>query len=148
MLDGGLREDDGWGGSGQYGGAAAQGGADGHLAAARSQHVERLFQDLEAVKIINLPAEDRMRKVLAMAPNDFVAFRESLSGAELAQFAQGLSPQQKEIFAAMQSSTRMVGSEEMQVAAAPGHLQRAAVGGGDDRLLAEPLQCICAQEPE
>jgi uncharacterized protein (DUF1800 family) len=79
------------------------------------QHVEKLFQDLEAVKIINLPAEERMRKVLAMAPNDFVAFRESLSGAELAQFAQGLSPQQKEIFAAMQNSTRMVGAEEMQV---------------------------------
>jgi uncharacterized protein (DUF1800 family) len=82
---------------------------------APDQHVEKLFQDIEAVKIINLPAEDRMRKVLAMAPNDFVAFRQSLSGAELAQFAQGLSPQQKEVFAAMQNSTRLVGSEEMQV---------------------------------
>jgi len=79
------------------------------------QHVEKLFQDIEAVKIINLPAEDRMRKVLAMAPNDFVEFRQSLSATELAQFAQGLNPQQKEIFAAMQNSTRMVGSEEMQV---------------------------------
>ncbi len=32
----------------------------------------------------------------------------------MAQFGQGLSPQQREIFAAMQNSTRMVGIEEMQ----------------------------------
>jgi len=81
---------------------------------APSEHVEKLFRDLEAVKIINLAPEDRMRKVLALAPADFLAFRQSLSGAELAQFTQGLSPQQREIFAAMQSSTRMVGAEEMQ----------------------------------
>jgi uncharacterized protein (DUF1800 family) len=56
-----------------------------------------------------------MRKVLALAPNDFVAFRQSLSALELAQFTQGLSPQQREIFAAMQNSTRMVGAEEMQM---------------------------------
>ena len=82
---------------------------------APDQHVEKLFKDLEAVKIINLPPEERIRRVLAMAPNDFVAFRESLSAAEVVQFAQGLSGQQREIFAAMQNSTRMVGAEEMQV---------------------------------
>jgi uncharacterized protein (DUF1800 family) len=49
-----------------------------------------------------------------MSPDDFVAFRQSLSGGELAQFVQGLNPQQREIFAAMQNSTRMVGAEEMQ----------------------------------
>ena len=81
---------------------------------APDQHIEKLFKDLEAVKIINLPPEERMRKVLGMAPADFVAFRQSLSGAEVAQFGQGLSPQQKEIFAAMQNSTRMVGAEEME----------------------------------
>jgi uncharacterized protein (DUF1800 family) len=79
------------------------------------KHVEQLFKDIEAVKIINLPADERMRKVVAMAPNDFVAFRQSLSAAEVAEFTQGLNAQQREIFAAMQSSTRMVGAEEMQV---------------------------------
>jgi uncharacterized protein (DUF1800 family) len=79
-----------------------------------AEHVERLFKDLEATKIISLPPEERMRKVIGMAPNDFVAFRQSLSGAEQAQFAQGLNPQQREIFQAMQNSTRMVGAEEMQ----------------------------------
>jgi uncharacterized protein (DUF1800 family) len=83
---------------------------------APAQHVEQLFKDLAAVSIINLPPEERMRKVLAMAPSrTFAAFRQSLSASELAQFAQGLSPQQREIFAALQNSTRMVGAEEMQV---------------------------------
>jgi uncharacterized protein (DUF1800 family) len=82
---------------------------------APDQHVEKLFKNIEAVKIINLPPDERMRKVIAMAPNDFVAFRQSLSAAEVAQFTQGLGPQQREIFAAMQNSTRMIGAEEMQV---------------------------------
>ena len=81
---------------------------------APEQHQEQLFKDLDAQKILSLPAEERMRRVIAMAPQDFVAFRQSLSGAELAQFTQGLNPQQREIFAAMQNSTRMVGAEEMQ----------------------------------
>jgi uncharacterized protein (DUF1800 family) len=79
------------------------------------KHVEKLFADLAAINIIDLPPQERMRRVLAMAPEDFVAFRQSLSGPELAQFGEGLTPQQKEIFAAMQNSTRMVGAEEMQV---------------------------------
>jgi hypothetical protein len=83
-------------------------------APAPADHVEKLFRDLDAVKIINLPPEERMRKVIGMAPADFVAFRQSLSAGELGQFTQGLNPQQREIFAAMQNSTRMVGSEEMQ----------------------------------
>jgi uncharacterized protein (DUF1800 family) len=81
---------------------------------APAQHVEQLFKDLEAVNIINLPPDERMRKVLALSPADFVSFRQSLSGAELAQFAEGLNPQQREIFAALQNSTRLIGTEELQ----------------------------------
>jgi uncharacterized protein (DUF1800 family) len=86
--------------------ADAEGGPD--------QHVDNLFSSQDAAKIISLPPEERMRKVLAMQPNDFVNFRQSLSGRELAQFSQGLNPQQRETFQAMQNSTRMVASEEMQ----------------------------------
>ena len=82
---------------------------------AANEHVEKLFKDLEAVKIINLPPEERMKKVIALSPEEFVSFRQSLSGGELLEFNQGLSPQQREIFQAMQNSTRMVGTEEMQV---------------------------------
>jgi uncharacterized protein (DUF1800 family) len=82
---------------------------------APDEHVEQLYNDADAMKILSLPPDERMRRVLAMAPNDFVAFRQSLSGGELGEFLQGLTPQQKEIFAAMQNSTRMVGAEEMEV---------------------------------
>jgi uncharacterized protein (DUF1800 family) len=116
--------------------AAAGGGADamaGDLAAANEQaaallkqdfadagvapeeHAEQFYKDADAMKIISLPPDERMRKVVAMAPNDFVAFRQSLSGGELGQFVQGLTAQEREIFAAMQNSTRLVGAEEMQV---------------------------------
>jgi uncharacterized protein (DUF1800 family) len=86
--------------------ADAEGGPD--------QHVEGLFSAQATGKIIGMTPDDRMRTVVAMAPNDFVNFRQSLSGREVAQFTQGLNPQQRETFQAMQNSTRMVGSEEMQ----------------------------------
>jgi uncharacterized protein (DUF1800 family) len=69
---------------------------------------------MDVAHILSLPPDERMKKVIAMPPQEFVAFRQSLSGMEAAQFAQGLTPQQKETFAAMQNSTRMVGAEEMQ----------------------------------
>jgi len=81
---------------------------------APAEHVEKLFRDLEAVKIINLPPDERMKKLLSMSPQEVVSFRQSLSAGEVGQFAQGLNPQQKEILAAMQNSTRLVASEEMQ----------------------------------
>ncbi|HKO17519.1 MAG TPA: DUF1800 domain-containing protein, partial [Acidobacteriaceae bacterium] len=80
-----------------------------------SEHVEKLYKGMDVAKVLSLPPDERMRKVISMSPSEFVAFRQSLSGGELFQFNQGLTPQQKEIFAAMQNSTRMVGAEEMQV---------------------------------
>jgi hypothetical protein len=115
---------------------------------APNQHVESLFKDIEAVKIINLPPEERMRKVIAMAPADFVGFRQSLSGGEVAQFTQGLNPQQREIFAAMQNSTRMIGAEEMQARLIRDIYSERQLEAVIDRLLAEPLQRVCAEEPE
>jgi uncharacterized protein (DUF1800 family) len=79
------------------------------------EHVEKLYKGMDVAKILALAPDERMKNVVAMPPMEFVAFRQSLSGPELVQFGQGLSPQQKETFAAMQNSTRMVGVEEMQV---------------------------------
>ncbi len=87
---------------------------DGGQAQPPAEHVEALFKDLEAVKILNLPPEERMRRVLGMSGKDFIGFRDSLSGAELAQFNEGLTPEQREVFAAMQNSTRVVGAEVLQ----------------------------------
>ena len=80
-----------------------------------SDHVEKLYKGMDVAKVLSLPPDERMKNVIDMSPSEFVAFRQSLSGSELGQFVQGLTPQQKETFAAMQNATRMVGAEEMQV---------------------------------
>src|SRR5271170_1767484 len=78
---------------------------------AMATHEEQFYSGLEAVKIINLPPDERMRRILAMPPKEWVAFRKSLSQAELAAAAEGLTPMQRETLAALQGSPRMIGAE-------------------------------------
>jgi uncharacterized protein (DUF1800 family) len=72
---------------------------------------ERLFSGLDAVKIINLPAEQRMQRILAMSPDELIAFRKSVGPGDLAAVVEGLTPLQRETLAALQSSPRMIGGE-------------------------------------
>ena len=76
------------------------------------------------------------------------AFRKSLSRSELAALTEGLSPMQRETLAALQGSPRMVGAEVLQSRMLRDIYSERQLGGGDDRLLAEPLQCVCAEESE
>ena len=78
---------------------------------AMATHEEQFYSGLEAVKIINLSPDERMRRILAMSPSELVAFRRSLSQRELADAAEGLSPMQRETLAALQGSPRMIGAE-------------------------------------
>jgi uncharacterized protein (DUF1800 family) len=78
---------------------------------AMTTHEEQFYSGLEAVKIINLPPDERMRRILAMPPKELVAFRKSLSQAELAAAAEGLTPMQRETLAALQGSPKMIGAE-------------------------------------
>src|SRR5271168_101635 len=78
---------------------------------AMTTHEEQFYSGLEAVKIINLPPDQRIRRILAMPPKELIAFRRSLSQAELAEAAQGLTPIQRETVAALQGSPRMIGAE-------------------------------------
>jgi uncharacterized protein (DUF1800 family) len=78
---------------------------------AMTAHEEQFYSGLEAVKIITLPPDERMRRILAMPPKELVAFRKSLSQAELAAAAEGLTPMQRETLAALQGSPRMIGAE-------------------------------------
>jgi uncharacterized protein (DUF1800 family) len=81
---------------------------------AMATHEEQFYSGLEAVRIINLPPNERMQRILAMQPMELVAFRKSLSRAELAAAAEGLTPEQKEILTALQGSARMVGAEVLE----------------------------------
>src|SRR5271170_1800603 len=78
---------------------------------AMTAHEEQFYSGLEAVKIINLPPEERMRKILAMQPDELVAFRRSLSQRELADAAEGLTPIERETLGSLQGSPRMIGAE-------------------------------------
>jgi uncharacterized protein (DUF1800 family) len=74
-------------------------------------HVDQLYSGLDAVRIINLPPEQRMQRILAMPPSELVAFRKSLSQSELAEAAEDLTPLQRETLAALQGSTKMIDME-------------------------------------
>jgi len=81
---------------------------------AMATHEEQFYSGLEAVKILNLPPDERIRRILAMPPSELIAFRKSLSQAELAEAAEGLSPMERETLAALQGSPRMIGAELLQ----------------------------------
>jgi len=78
---------------------------------AMATHEEQFYSGLEAVKIINLPPDERMKRILAMQPDELANFRRSLSASELAAAAEGLTPEQREILTALAGGPRMVGAE-------------------------------------
>jgi len=80
----------------------------------RAQHDERAFPEAATIDILALPPDARVRRILALEPAELVNFRRSLSQAEFARVASDLSPQQKEIFAALQGSARMIGAEVLE----------------------------------
>jgi uncharacterized protein (DUF1800 family) len=81
---------------------------------AMATHEEQFYSGLEAVKIINLPPDERMQRILAMPPEELIAFRKSLSQRELADAAEGLTPVQREALAALPGSARMIGAELLE----------------------------------
>ena len=46
---------------------------------AMTAHEEQFYSGLDAVRIINLPPDTRMQRILAMSPEELIAFRKSLS---------------------------------------------------------------------
>jgi uncharacterized protein (DUF1800 family) len=77
-------------------------------------HEDQLYSGLEAVKIINLPPEQRIMRILEMTPDELVAFRKGLNPEELADVVEGLTPLQRETLAALQGSPRMIGAELLE----------------------------------
>jgi hypothetical protein len=89
----------------------------------------------EVQAVLALPADARMQKLLAMSPQQMLAFREGLLLQQRLRLIQGLTPAQIEVVAAMQGPARVVGAEVLGT-----------------RLLrdvySERLQRLCSQEPE
>lgn len=78
---------------------------------AMATHEEQFYSGLEAIKIVNLPPDQRMKKILAMQPADLAAFRKSLTPVELAAAAEGLTPEQREVLMALGGAPRLVDTE-------------------------------------
>jgi uncharacterized protein (DUF1800 family) len=81
---------------------------------AMSTHEDQFYSGLEAVKIINLPPDERVRRILAMKPQELIAFRKSLSQDEQAAMLEGLTPLQREMLGSLQGSPRVIGAELLQ----------------------------------
>ena len=81
---------------------------------AMSTHEEQFYSGLDAVRIVNLPPDERMQRILAMSPEELISFRKSLTPAELAAAAEGLTPEQREVLTALPSPVRMVAMEVLQ----------------------------------
>jgi uncharacterized protein (DUF1800 family) len=80
----------------------------------KREHDERFFPETKASAILALAPEQRLQAILALQPDQLVAFRKSLSQAEIAAVAQGLNPLQRETLAALQGSARLVGGEVLE----------------------------------
>ena len=79
---------------------------------------ERLYADLKVQGLIDLPPDQRYKKVLAMSPDEQLAFADSLRGgkgnAKAQDFLAGMNPKQRETLLAMNNPQAVVADELMQ----------------------------------
>ncbi|MEO6983317.1 MAG: DUF1800 domain-containing protein, partial [Edaphobacter sp.] len=75
---------------------------------------EQAYSEMDAERVISLPPEERVQRILTMQPEEWIAFRKSLNRNEVAAVAEGLTPQDKEVLRALQGSARMVGAEVLE----------------------------------
>jgi len=79
--------------------------------AAARRREERLYADLKIQSLIDLPPDERYKKVLAMSVDEQVALADSLRGRGGMEFLSGLSPQQREVLLAMNNPQAVVVEE-------------------------------------
>jgi uncharacterized protein (DUF1800 family) len=75
---------------------------------------DRLYADLQVQALIDLPPNERYKKVLAMSADDQVALVHSLKGGKGQGFLEGLDPKQKEVLRAMNNPPAVVVEELSQ----------------------------------
>jgi uncharacterized protein (DUF1800 family) len=75
---------------------------------------DRLYADLEVQKLVDLPPDQRYKKILSMSPAEQLAFADSLRGGKGQDFLSGLEPKQKETLLAMNNPRGVVTDELLQ----------------------------------
>jgi uncharacterized protein (DUF1800 family) len=75
---------------------------------------DRLYADLKVQSLLDLPPNERYKKVLAMSADEQIAFADVLKGGKGQEFLDGLDAKQKEVFAAMNNPQSVVVDELFQ----------------------------------
>ena len=75
---------------------------------------DRLYADLKAEDLLDLPPDERMKAILKMSPEDQRAIEASLKGDKRDQFMEGMKPQQRETLMALNNPQQVVTSELVQ----------------------------------
>jgi len=76
--------------------------------AAARRREERLYADLKIQSLIDLPPDERYKKVMSLSVEEQVALADSLRGRGGMEFLSGLSPQQREVLLAMNNPQAVV----------------------------------------
>jgi uncharacterized protein (DUF1800 family) len=75
---------------------------------------DRLYADLKAEDLLDLPPDQRMKAILKMSPEDQRAIGTSLRGDKGDEFMEGMKPQQRETLMALNNPQQVVTSELVQ----------------------------------
>jgi len=75
---------------------------------------DRLYADLNALELLDKPADERMKEVLQMSPEEQRALSVSLKGQKAEEFMEGMNPKQKETLQALKNPQEVVGDELRQ----------------------------------
>ena len=75
---------------------------------------DRLYADLNAQSVADLPPDQRYKKVMSMSTDEQLALADSLRGGKGQEFLAGLDPKQKETLLAMNNPQGVIVDELMQ----------------------------------
>ena len=92
-------------------------GASGDPAAtgkAAQMREDRLYADLKAEDLLDLPPDQRMKAMLRMSPDEQRAVESSLKGDKRDEFMEGMKPQQRETLMAINNPQQVVTGELVQ----------------------------------
>ena len=75
---------------------------------------DRLYADLKAGELLDLPPDQRMREILKMSPEERRTLAASLKGSKADEMMEGMTPQQKETLIALNNPQQVIVSELSQ----------------------------------
>jgi uncharacterized protein (DUF1800 family) len=87
---------------------------DGNSEEQARRREDRLYADLKAEDLLDLPPDQRMKAILKMSPEDQRAIGTSLRGDKGDEFMEGMKPQQRETLMALNNPQQVVTSELVQ----------------------------------